>query len=70
MERLVQIIPLDRDFSAVDIANILYPDCVRYDREGRLYNRAVPVVCRMLNSIRGVLRVKVPFILLDQIFFN
>lgn len=55
---LIDAIPNQVDFHALDIANKLYPHCIKYDTEGRQFNRAMPTVCRMLRKIRFVIEVK------------
>lgn len=57
VEKLIKTIPRDRDFSIHEIANILYPDSVKYDSEGRVSNRAAPVIARMMMTLKGVLNV-------------
>jgi len=51
-------IPINVDFSAVDLANQFYPNSIRYDTEGRLCNKATPTVTRLLRKTRGVLEVQ------------
>lgn len=46
------------DFHAVDIADKFYPDCVfMHDSEGRVYNRALPTIYRLLRKMRGILEI-------------
>jgi len=52
------------DFSVHFIAEKFYPECVKTDKEGRKYNRAVPVIYRILRSTKLVLEVG------NGIFFN
>jgi len=50
-------IPVEEDFRAVDVANMVYPHCVKHDIEGRLTNKALPTVTRILRRTKGVLEV-------------
>ena len=52
--RLKKHIRFDRDFSAMEVANSMYPDSVRIDTEGRYSNRAISTVRWMLGLARGV----------------
>ena len=45
------------DFTALEIANKYYPECVRQDSEGRVYNRAIPTVYRLLGKMKLILKV-------------
>lgn len=45
------------DFSAHQIADIFYPECISQDKEGRVYNRAIPVVFRILRKMDLILEV-------------
>lgn len=46
------------DFHVVDIADKFYPDCaLMYDAEGRMYNRAIPTIYRLLRKMRGILEI-------------
>jgi len=56
-KRIRAIIPNYEDFSAVDIANKIYPHCVRQDSGGRVSNKAIPAVSRTLRKMRGVIEV-------------
>lgn len=45
------------DFHVKDIADKFYPDCVSIDTEGRKYNRAIPVIYRLLRKIKLVIEI-------------
>lgn len=73
LTKLIQdLIPDQKDFHAVDIANKLYPNSVMYDTEGRLSNRALPTITRTLRKMRGVLEVKDKYLIFwaDKKFIN
>ncbi len=53
-ERIIEAMPMERPFRAIDIADDIYPNLVRYDSEGRQFNRGVATVARLLRKIRGV----------------
>jgi len=45
------------DFTVGSIADKFYPDSVKYDTEGRKYNRAIPTIYRLLRKMRFILEV-------------
>ena len=45
------------DFHVKDIADKFYQHCVKIDTEGRKYNRAIPVIYRLLRKMNLVLEV-------------
>lgn len=51
-------IPDQVDFSAISIADTIYPNSVKYDTEGRKFNRALGYVVAVLRKTRGVIEVK------------
>lgn len=52
------LIPNNQDFNAVNIANEIYPDSVKYDKEGRVFNRAISAATKQLRNMEGVIEVK------------
>jgi hypothetical protein len=52
------------DFHVKDIADKFYPECVKIDTEGRKYNRAIPVIYRLIRKMKLVMEVK------DGVFYN
>jgi len=52
------------DFHAGNIAQKYYPECVSEDSEGRIYNRAIGTVYRILRRMDNILDVG------DGVFFN
>ena len=45
------------DFTAKSIADRFYPNSVSQDSEGRVYNRAIPTVFRLLRKMNNILEV-------------
>lgn len=46
------------DFHFKAIADKFYPDCIGYDTEGRIYNKASATVTRMLRKMKLILDLK------------
>lgn len=46
--------PLNREFSPHEIVDIIYPNSVSTDTEGRTFNRGIGPLFRMLRKIQGV----------------
>jgi hypothetical protein len=67
---VIKIMPMERPFSISDISNVLYPDLVKYDTEGRLFNRANPTVARMLRKIKGIQEIKPLIFFAHSEYFN
>ncbi len=57
-KKILSVIPLEKDFSSIDIAGKLYPDSVSTDSEGRVFNRATSFVSQRLRRIKGVIEIK------------
>ena len=53
-EALSELSLFDKEFRAIQLADILYPNARKNDSEGRVYNHAVPAVARRLRKIRGI----------------
>ena len=52
------------DFTVAFVADKFYPECIKYDSEGRIYNRAIPTIYRLLRRMRYILEVG------NGIFYN
>jgi hypothetical protein len=52
------------DFTVGSIAKKYYPECWGYDTEGRLYNRAIPTIYRLLRKMKMILEVG------EGVFYN
>jgi len=52
--KIIECMPKEKEFRAIDIADAIYPDLTRIDSEGRLFNRGVSTVARLLRGIKGV----------------
>jgi hypothetical protein len=52
--KIIKAMPIERPFRAADIADTIFPDLSSYDTEGRLFNRGVSTVARLLRQIKGV----------------
>ena len=52
------------DFTAYWVANKFYSECIGQDSEGRVYNRAIPTVYRLLRRMKLILEVG------DGVFYN
>lgn len=52
--RLKKHIRFNRVFSAMEVAESMYPNSVRIDTEGRYSNKAISTVRRLLRLARGV----------------
>lgn len=57
IEKLIDFLPVEMDFKAMEIADLMYPESIKQDREGRLFNRGISAVVRMLRTMSGVLEV-------------
>lgn len=53
-EALTELDLFDKEFRAIQLADLLYPDARKCDTEGRVYNHAVPAVARRLRQIIGI----------------
>lgn len=53
-DKIKEIIPIGIPFTASEIADKVYPNSVSDDTEGRVFNRAIPTVARILRKMKGV----------------
>ncbi len=53
-KRIIETMPMERPFRAIDIADKVYPNCEQYDSYGRQFNRGVATVARLLRKIKGI----------------
>lgn len=54
IDKIIKAMPKDRDFRAMEVAQIVFPDHERIDTEGRCYNMGVSTTARLLRKIKGV----------------
>ena len=54
IEKIIKSITKDREFRAIDIAKVVFPNHDQSDTEGRHYNRGVSTVARLLRKIKGI----------------
>jgi hypothetical protein len=57
VDKFRKVMPVEEDFHALEIANAVYPHCVKYDTEGRLSNKALPTVTRLLRRTKLIMEV-------------
>jgi hypothetical protein len=57
-KKVVRACPMNREFRAIDISDAVYPHLVKYDTEGRKFNRGCAVIARTLRLIRGIQEVE------------
>lgn len=48
-------LPINEEMSPSKMADILFPDSVSYDTEGRIFNRCAAVVAREARKTKGVI---------------
>lgn len=58
VRRVLENTPRNLDFYAHTVAYESHPDAVYYDSEGRIMNRAIPSVARILNRTFGIIESK------------
>jgi hypothetical protein len=56
--RIKEVLPIEQDFKVGDIVDKVFPNLVRYDTEGRTYNRGSAVVARTLRKMPGIIEIK------------
>ena len=53
-EKIILAMPIEKEFRAIGIANIIFPNLARIDSEGRKFNRGCATVARILRKIKGI----------------
>lgn len=56
--RIKKAIPIETDFTVGEIVNEVFPDLVRSNSEGRIFNTGSSAVARVLRRMKGVLEVR------------
>lgn len=54
IDKIIEAMPKDREFRAMEVAQIVFPNHERNDTEGRCYNMGVSTTARLLRKIKGV----------------
>lgn len=54
-DKIKSATPVGKKFRAMEIANIVYPYSVKSDSEGRVFNRSVSYVAKILRQTKGIL---------------
>ena len=55
IDKIIQVMPKEREFRSIEVAQIVFPDLERNDTEGRCYNMGVSTTARLLRQIKGVI---------------
>ena len=51
-KKIASAMPKDQDFTVLEVADLVYPDSVGYDSEGRKYNMAAATTARILRQLK------------------
>jgi len=57
-KRIIEFLPMEKEFRAMEVAEKMYPDLVKSDTEGRTFNRGVGTTARLLRKLKGVQEVR------------
>lgn len=57
IDKIKEAMPKDRDFRAMEVAQIVFPNHEMNDTEGRCYNMGVATTARLLRKIKGVIEI-------------